>query len=82
MGMHRARLWDFFRAAKTWAAGYVGSSGWGTNPTNAGCRHTGRALQEEAKGKAARKNTAVDLVHHCFVCGLELTHEIEGEERS
>ena len=83
MGIDAARFLDLLRAAKTWAAGYVGISGLGTNPTNPWCQHPGRPpLQKEEKEKPATKNTAVELVHQCFVCGLELTHEIQGEESS
>ena len=42
-----------------------------------------RSKKEKREGPQPRTpNTAVDLVHHCFVCGLELTHEIQGEETS
>lgn len=83
MGMDAARFLDLLRAAKTWAARYVGIGGLGKNPNNPWCQHPGRPpLQKTPKGEPATKNTAVDLVHHCFVCGLELTHEIQGEESS
>ena len=83
MGIDTARVLDLLRAAKTWAARYVGISGLGINPTKPWCQHPRRPpLQKRGKGGPAMKNTAVDLVHHCFVCGLELTHEIQGEETS
>ena len=47
------------------------------------CQHSIRfLLQKREKEEPATKNTAVDLVHHCFVCGNELTHEIQGEKSS
>ena len=47
------------------------------------CEHPGRfPLQKKEKEEPTTKNTAVDLVHHCFVCGNELTQEIQGEESS
>jgi hypothetical protein len=81
MGIDTARILDSLRAAKTWAARYVGIGGLGINPTNPWCQHPGRPpLQKTEKSERPTKNTAVDRVHHCFVCGLELTHEIHGEE--
>jgi hypothetical protein len=83
MGIDAARFLDLLRAAKTRAARYVGIGGLGTNPINPWCQHPGRPpLQNTEKAESATKNTAVELVHHCFVCGLELTHEIQGEETS
>lgn len=83
MGIDTAPFVDLFRAAKTWVARYVGIGGLGINPTNPWCQHPGRPpLQKTEKGEPATKNTAVDRVHHCFVCGLELSHEIPGEEGS
>jgi hypothetical protein len=76
-----ARFLDLLRAAKIWAARCVGIGGWGTNPTKPWCQHPGRPpLQKKEETEPATKSTAVDLVHHCFLCGLELTHEIQGEE--
>jgi hypothetical protein len=81
MGIDTARILDSLRAAKTWAARYVGIGGLGINPTNPWCQHPGRPpLQKTEKSERPTKYTAVDRVHHCFVCGLELTHEIHGEE--
>jgi hypothetical protein len=83
MAIDGARFLDLLRAAKIRAARYVGIGGLGTNPTNPWCQHPGRPpLQKTEKAEPATKNTAVELVHHCFVCGLDLTHEIRGEESS
>jgi hypothetical protein len=83
MGIDTVRFLDSLRAAKTWAARYVGIGGLGTNPTNPWCQHPGRPpLQKTQQAEPTTKNTAVDRVHHCFVCGLELSHEIQGEESS
>jgi len=83
MGTETARFFDLLRAVRNWVAQNVGISGLGTNPTNLWCQHPGRPpLQEGIKAPPATTNPAVDLVHHCFVCGLELSHEIQGEENS
>jgi hypothetical protein len=83
MAIDAANFLDLLRAAKTWAARCVGIGGLGTNPTNPWCQHPGRPpLQRRDKAEPATISTAVERVHHCFVCGLELTHEIQGEESS
>ena len=83
MGTERARFIDLLRIAKNRAVQYVGISGLGTNPTNPWCQHPGRPpLQKETQARSATNRSAVDLVHRCFVCGLELTHEAPGEENS
>jgi hypothetical protein len=83
MGIDTARFLDSLRAAKTWVARHVGIGGLGTNPTNPWCQHPGRPpLQKTHEAEPPTKNTAVDRVHHCFVCGLELSHGTQGEESS
>jgi hypothetical protein len=42
MAFDAASFFDSIRAAKTWAARYVGISGLGTNPTNPWCQHPSR----------------------------------------
>lgn len=83
MGIDARGLFSFLRVARTWAARNVGISGLGPNPTNPWCQHPSRSpLQKKAEEQPARKYSAVELVHHCFVCGLELAEDKTTEENS
>lgn len=82
MGTRGARFLNYFRAAKTWAARRCGDWRLGHKPNSPLVSAPGPPPAPRRAWQQPAKNSAVDLVHQCFVCGLQLSHEIDAEEHS